>query len=480
MIQLHGELFAVDSRFETQMAEAVQRYGAGGMIHNGGLMTDDRPSLIVDLPLDGIAIMQITGCIARGQSYYGPTWDTIVQDLAFLKERPGVKGVVLMLDSPGGSAMGCEEACDAISQFGKPISAYITGYGLSASYRIACHCDQIFATKSAQVGSIGTAMVLHDHSKVIDQEGVRVVAASTGPMKTFGTYGLPITEEHQLFMQERVAIEQAGFVASLTARGLTAEQQVKVADGRYWSAPEAVQLGLIDGIKSRTEVIEGTVPSVKILEPGKAKVDDDDDSEVKPKTSKPAIMQASAGISEGSDIVSEVVTSQPAAVAGEVVKQGISTVEIRQLCPGAPAEFVLQQFEALQAEPSQSAQVKVLQAFNAAQKAQLDAIQQNQSLASVIGTAPVGSTQLTQTPADGDAGKGVVGGPIQQFEALVDEAVKGGMPRQQAVAVVVQEHAGLHNQYLTAIKQMSPEDKAARRARNAARVLSADFSNGKS
>jgi len=478
VIQLHGELFAVDSRFETQMAEAVQRYGSGGMMHSGRMMNDDRPSLIVDLPLNGVAVIQIRGCIYRGQSYYGPTWDTIVQDLAFLKDRPGVTGVVLMIDSPGGSAMGCEEACDAVEQFGKPISAYITGYGCSASYRIACHCDQVFATKSAQIGSIGTALVLQDYSKAVAEEGIEVVAASTGSMKTFGQHGLPITEEQRLFMQERVAIEQAGFIRSLTARGLTPEQQKKVSDGRYWSAPEAVQLGLIDGIKSATEVIDGTVPSVKILEPGKAEVESDDDSEDKSsKPAKPMIKQASAGISEGSDIVSELVTGQPAADAG-VVKQGISTVEIKQLCPGAPAEFVLQQFEALQTEPTQLAQVKVLQAFNAAQKAQLEVLQANKSLDSVIGTAPVGSTQLTQAPADGNSGKGVVGGPIQQFEGLVDEAAKS-MPRRQALVSVVQEQPQLYQQYMTAIKQMGPDEKAARRYRNAGHVLSVDFQNGR-
>ncbi len=161
--------------------------------------------------------------------------------------------------------------------------------------------------------------------------------------------------------------------------------------------------------------------------------------------------------------MSKDVAGQPGADAG--VKQGISTIEIKQLCPGASADFVLQQFEALQTEPNPSAQVKVLQAFQALQKQELDALKSNQSLAGVVGTDKVGSTQLTQAPAGGDAGKSLVGDVIQQFEALLNEQLKAGLNRQQALAAVVQEQPALHQQYLAAFKNITPEQAAERRHR---------------
>jgi signal peptide peptidase SppA len=375
-----------------------------------------------------------------------------------------------VIDSPGGSAMGCQEACDIAEQMSKPIVAFVAGYGCSAAYRFACYCDQIFATKSAQVGSIGTALLVEDRSKQYAEAGVEVVAATTGEFKSFGRDGLPVTAEHRQFMAERVAVEQAGFVASLTARGLTPEQQAKVSDGRYWSAAEALQLGLIDGIKSVTEVTDGAVLLVGNSVPGVV-VDVKDTEQLIP-----------AGQIEGSDIVSGG-TGQPAAQTGEV--QVISIAEIKQLCPGASSDFILQQ-----AELPDNTKVKVLQSFQALLNERIDSLKKSndeaaaakqqadveqQRIDATLGKQPVGSTTLTQSVADGATGKGLTGGVIQQFESLVDEAVKGGASRQSAVGIVVQENPEMHGQYLAAIKQMTPEQKDARRRRHIG-VLSGDFS----
>lgn len=454
MIIHNGELFALDPRFEMQAAEVTREVQQRVSY---GMQSDDRPTLITQMPLGGVgpAVVQISGCIYRGESRWWSTWDTIVQDLQLLESRQNVSSVVLLIDSAGGSAMGCEEACDFIESMKKPVVAYVSGYACSAAYRLICHCDKIYATKSAQLGSIGTLLRVEDWSENYKQAGIEVVAASTGPMKAFGQHGMPITAEQRAFMQERVAIDQAGFVRSLTARGLSSEQQAAVSDGRYWSAPEALQLGLIDGIKSVTEVIEGAVSLVQSLEPVVSSEDDDD--EVKSE------QLSAAGRLEGSDTMSKDVAGQPGADAG--VKQGISTIEIKQLCPGASADFVLQQFEALQTEPNPSAQVKVLQAFQTLQKQELDALKSNQSLAGVVGTDKVGSTQLTQASADGDAGKSLVGDVIQQFEGLLNEQLKAGLNRQQALAAVVQEQPALHQQYLAAFKSITPEQAAERRQR---------------
>jgi signal peptide peptidase SppA len=450
----NGELFALDPRFEMQAAEVTREVQQRVSY---GMQSDDRPTLITQMSLGGVgpAVIQISGCIYRGESRWWSTWDTIVQDLQLLESRQNVSSVVLLIDSAGGSAMGCEEACDFIDSMKKPVVAYVSGYACSAAYRLICHCDKIYATKSAQLGSIGTLLRVDDFSEAYKQAGIEVVAASTGPMKSFGQHGMPITAEQRAFMQERVAIDQAGFVRSLTARGLSAEQQTAVSDGRYWSAPEALQLGLIDGIKSVTEVIEGAVSLVQSLEPVVSSEDDDDEVESE--------QLSAAGRLEGSDTMSKDVAGQPGADAG--VKQGISTIEIKQLCPGASADFVLQQFEALQTEPNPSAQVKVLQAFQTLQKQELDALKSNQSLAGVVGTDKVGSTQLTQAPAGGDAGKSLVGDVIQQFEGLLNEQLKAGLNRRQALAAVVQEQPALHQQYLAAFKNITPEQAAERRQR---------------
>lgn len=463
MIIHQGELFASDSRFYDQVIETFQRAQAQPMQYS--MSADERRSLITQLPIQGgVAVVTIRGQIWRGESWYSPTWDTIVQDLKFLEARQNVTGVVLLMDSGGGVAMGCEEACDAVEQFKKPVVAYVAGHCLSACYRLACHCDKVFVTKSAQVGSIGTALVMADYSKQVEAEGVRIVAEATGPMKAFGHWGLPITDDQRAFMQERVAVEQAGFLRSLTARGLNAEQQAKVTDGRFWSADQALQLGLIDGVKEVSEVISSAVQLVQTLKPVTGGKTSEVDADVE--------QSVPVGSTEGSASVSGS-TSQPAAQTGEVV-QGISTVEIKQLCPGAPAEFVLEQFEAMQSVATTDARVKVLQAFSARQSAELEEARKQNQVSQAVGTASVGSTQLTNAPASGDAGTAVPD-VIQQFEGLVEEAVKSGLSRRDAVGSVVQENKALHGQYLAATRNLSAEQIAARRRRNSGGRLSAEF-----
>lgn len=472
MIIHNGELFAVDPRFEHQVAEAVQRSAESSQYSPGG--DYDRPSLIVDLPLSGIAVVQVKGAIYRDRCWWGPTWDTLVQDLKFLDERPSIKGVVVLMDSPGGSSMGCQEACDAADAFSKPLVSFVTGYCCSAAYRFSCHCDKIYSTKSGQVGSIGTVLTVTDYSKALQEEGIEVVAAATGPYKTFASYGMPVTQEHRQFMAERVAVEQAGFVASLTARGLTAAQQSQVTDGRYWSAPEALSLGLIDGIKSVTEVTSGAVLLVQSVPGGSDGGEDKSEAD----------QQASAvGPNEGSEITVSETTGQPAAKTGEV--QGVSIAQIEQLCPGASPEFILQQ-----AKVVGNSEVKVLQAFAALQQQQIADLKkqtdeasaaaasvaaEQQKVAQVAGTDAVGSTNLTQSVAGGNQGNAQTGGVIQQFEAIVDEGVKQGLQRQIALSTAVQENPDLHQQYIAAIKQMTPEQAAARRRRQVG-MTSGDFS----
>ena len=471
MIFHKGEIFAVDPRFERQMIEAVQQAETQQVSYISESSVD-RPTLITELPLNGVAVIQVNGAIYRGRRYWSATWDILIADLKFLKDRPSITSAMIVMDSPGGSAMGCQEACDIVDDFGKPIVAFVAGYACSAAYRFACHCDQIFATKSAQIGSIGTALMIEDSSKRYAEMGIEVVAATTGDFKSFARDGLPVTAEHRQFMAERVAVEQAGFAASLTARGLTAAQQAAVSDGRYWSALEAQQLGLIDGIKSISEMIDGTVLSSSL---GLSGIDDPGRI--------PAITQSgSAGLIEGSGPVSGA-TGQPAADSGTDSKT-VSIAEIKQLCPGASSDFVLQQ-----AELTGNTAVKVLQAFSALQQSQIADLQkaqadataatqhaavEQQRLAATIGTAPVGSAALTQGPADGVAGKGLTGGIVQQFEQLVEESAKT-VGRRAALGLVIQEQPELHQQYMQAVRKMTPAEVAARRVRNNARTLANTF-----
>lgn len=462
MIVHEGEIYAIGPQFRASLTEALQvREPAPRQLGflEDGLEDGDRMTLVTTLPQQGVAVMRIQGAILRDSRWFPVTWQTIRADLEFLQQRESVSGVVLVLDTPGGAEMGCQEICDLIDNFGKPITAFVAGYAMSAGYRIACHCDAIYATQSAAIGGIGTMINLLDRSKQYAAEGLEVVSLSTAPLKTIGVEGLPITEEQRAFLMSRVVRMQQAFGASLSKRGLTGQQQSVISDGRYWDAAEALQLGMIDGIKPISEVIGGMVPPSGVRSPS----------------------IVSAGHQEGSDMT-KAVSDPPAVDAGQqtpvvttavpatAAVQSISIAEIEQLCPGADPAFILQQ-----AKIPGVTEVGVLKAFSAHQQQQIVALQAEQKLDATLKTAPAGSNAVSQSAASGSQKNGIAGDVISQFEMAIEEAVKGGAQRSMALSTIVTEQPELHQSYLTALRSLTPEQKSARRQRNASRVLSRDF-----
>jgi deferrochelatase/peroxidase EfeB len=151
------------------------------------------------------------------------------------------------------------------------------------------------------------------------------------------------------------------------------------------------------------------------------------------------------------------------------------------LCPGASPEFILQQ-----AEITENSAIKVVQAFAAVQAKQIADLQaaqtqqaaqqtaeEQQRVAQTLGTLPVGSQTLTQTVAGDNAGKGVTGDVIQQFESLVNDAIKAGMPRPQALQAAIADSPDVYGQYRQALTKMTPEQRESRRLRNL--QISGDF-----
>lgn len=162
-----------------------------------------------------------------------------------------ISAVVMVIDSPGGSVCGTGDLGDDIARLKakKPVIGFAEDDCHSAAYWAASQCSMIVANRFARVGSIGTYAVIDDVSKMYESKGIKTHVIRSGKFKGAGVEGSEITDEHLAEFQREVdACNEMFITAVASGRGMTMEQVAAIADGRSYTAQDALSLGLIDKI----------------------------------------------------------------------------------------------------------------------------------------------------------------------------------------------------------------------------------------
>jgi signal peptide peptidase SppA len=170
-----------------------------------------------------------------------------------------VDGIIIDVDSPGGSVFGVGELADEIyaARGSKPIYAVANSCAASAAYWIAASAAKVFATPGGEVGSIGVFAAHEDLSRALDAEGVKTTLISAGKYKTEGNAYEPLTPEAKAAVQDRVD-SYYGQMTRDIARGRGAPvDSVRngMGQGRIVGANKAVQMGMVDGIGTLDQVV---------------------------------------------------------------------------------------------------------------------------------------------------------------------------------------------------------------------------------
>ena len=162
-----------------------------------------------------------------------------------------VKGMILAIDSPGGSVSGGESLHDAIARFAarKPVVVTMGGVAASAGYMIAVPAARIFASNATLTGSIGVILQSPDLSGLLGKLGVGVDELVSGPLKGQPSVVKPLSPEGREMLQGVVADLYGQFVDIVAAgRHMDPARVRALADGRPYTGHQAVGLGLIDQI----------------------------------------------------------------------------------------------------------------------------------------------------------------------------------------------------------------------------------------
>jgi signal peptide peptidase SppA len=220
---------------------------AGGDDYEGmaGMMSQREP---MEIDGQGIAHICIEGTLAKGISPIEAccgAWDYewVAEDLEAAMEA-NVRGVLLEINSPGGSCSGCSEITDLIQFFKVPIVAYSDDTACSAAYNIAVSCDKVYGSIGSTWGSIGTIIPWVDQSAMFEEEGLKWDPITSGPLKGAGM-GPSLTAAQRASLQQLVDDSFAQFRDNVLRNRRVADEYMT---GAAYLAPRAKAANLIDGI----------------------------------------------------------------------------------------------------------------------------------------------------------------------------------------------------------------------------------------
>lgn len=182
---------------------------------------------------------------------------TIFEDEALLKvlkdvgESEAVKGVILAVDSPGGTTSGGEAIFEAIRKIAadKPVVAEVGTLAASAGYMIATAADHIVARKTSIVGSIGVLVQYPNFAKLLDTLGVDVRTIKSSPLKAEpGMFDEPPPGAEDMI--RRMILDSYAWFKDLVKdrRGFTDAEITTLADGSVFTGRQALENKLIDAV----------------------------------------------------------------------------------------------------------------------------------------------------------------------------------------------------------------------------------------
>jgi len=198
-----------------------------------------------------IAKLYIEGTIEDSNSSYNQKW--LLDTIDDLKTDSDNVGIILFLNTPGGGVYEADEAYLALLDYkstGKPLFAYMGPMAASGGYYIACAADSIIANRNTLTGSIGViAGSSIDMTKLMSNIGITYTTIHAGKNKNMGNVNEPLTDEQREILQT-VADECYDQFTSIVSSGrhMKKNDVVKLADGRIYTANQALANGLIDAI----------------------------------------------------------------------------------------------------------------------------------------------------------------------------------------------------------------------------------------
>lgn len=211
-----------------------------------------------------VAIIDVLGMIMDGEA---TSADTVISGLRDAVKDKNTKGIILNINSPGGSAVQAAYIYDEIRRQKAehpdlPIVSVVGDLCASGGYYVAAASDKIFVSPASIIGSIGVIMNGFGFSNVLEKLGVERRLLTAGEHKAMLDPFSPMKSQEAKHMQSMLdQVHQQFIVAVKQGRGDRLKETADMFSGLVWSGEESVKLGLADDFGSIDSVARDVIGS---------------------------------------------------------------------------------------------------------------------------------------------------------------------------------------------------------------------------
>jgi len=229
-------------------------------------------SLILKGRWGNIGLLEIKGPIYSSREY--------ISDIKFFEETNFVKGVLIRLETPGGSVGAVQEIYHEVLKLSqkKPVVASMGNISASGGYYIACAANKIFANPGTLTGSIGVIFEYMNLEGVLQAIKVKPVVFKSGKFKDAGSPFRKLDAEEEKYLQgiiDELYLQFRNVVKE--RRNLSEEMLDEVANGKVFTGESALKYGLVDAIGTMNDALQELkkmtgIEKEKIVRPPKRRV----------------------------------------------------------------------------------------------------------------------------------------------------------------------------------------------------------------
>ena len=213
---------------------------------------------------DKVALIYAIGNFHMGKGKIGQSIGskTMAEKIKKAREDKSIKGIILRIDSGGGSSLASAIITREIKlclegENKKPVVVSMGGVAASAGYEIACFTDKIIAQPTTITGSIGVIGMAANLKGLYDKLLINWSIVKKGKHSDIGTTARPLTEEEIKKIERAIEDSYQTFISEVAeGRGMDKEQVHEIAKGRVWTGEQALERGLIDGLGGLNKAIE--------------------------------------------------------------------------------------------------------------------------------------------------------------------------------------------------------------------------------